>query len=66
MSVPARCRADPDLAAGEVASVTIQLEPTASITGTVFAPDGQTPLTSGTAAILAFNGYYQQWLVCSR
>ena len=40
------------LAPGEVAEVTVQLQATASIAGSVFAPDGQTPQTSGTVSIV--------------
>ena len=38
------------LSAGEVKHLTIQLQPTASITGTLFMPDGQTPATTGSVA----------------
>jgi hypothetical protein len=39
------------LAPDEVKPITIPLEPTATIEGHVFAPDGQTPMTSGTVKI---------------
>ncbi|MEO8682116.1 MAG: carboxypeptidase-like regulatory domain-containing protein, partial [Vicinamibacterales bacterium] len=51
-----------ELAANEVAHVTVMLEPTARINGSVFAPDGQTPVASGTAKVLVFSPYYYRWV----
>lgn len=39
------------LAANETKTITVTVEPTASITGQLFLPDGQTPATSGSVSV---------------
>ncbi len=45
------------LAADQVSDVTVKLQPTATITGTIFLPNGQSPATSGSLRVRQDNVY---------